>query len=80
MHDLYKVFNAYNELLNCVTIWSINDYMNFMIDVLNKQIYKENQYNWKHKLPEKQYVGNVLGGYYDSQMNERYYLPEIGYQ
>ena len=80
MHDLYKVFNKYSSILKCITIGSINDYMNFMVSVLNDKVYKENLYNQKHNLKLKPYYANVLGGYYDSQMNERFYLPEIGYQ
>ena len=78
MHDLYKIFNKYSPMLQCITIGSINDYMNFMVSVLNDKVYKENLYNQKHNLKLKPYYANVLGGYYDSQMNERFYLPEIG--
>lgn len=80
MHDLYKIFNNYASLLQCITIWSISDSMNFMLSIINDKIYKENIYREKHNIKTKQYEVNVLGGYYDSHMNERLYIPEIGYE
>ena len=78
VHDLYKIFENHSPLLQCVTIWSINDYMNFVVNKMNDSIYQDNIKREKQGLKPKPYLTNILGGYYDSHMNERLYLPEIG--
>ena len=77
VHDVYKLINKYSTNINVVTIWSINDDMNFMINIMNNSIYKTNLYRNKHNLKELPYLTNILGGYYNTHMNERIYLPEM---
>jgi hypothetical protein len=52
--------------------------MNFVVNKMNDSIYQDNIKREKQGLKPKPYLTNILGGYYDSHMNERLYLPEIG--
>ena len=77
VHDVYKLVNKYATNINVITIWSINDDMNFMINIMNNSIYKTNLYREKHNIKTLPYLTNILGGYYDTHMNERIYLSEM---
>ena len=53
-----------------VSIWSVSDKQNFMINIMNQKIHKQNIERQKQGLEPIPLVKNVYGGYYDSEMKD----------
>jgi GH35 family endo-1,4-beta-xylanase len=69
MDSLFELFEKYKQLISGITIWSISDYMNFMIKKVNESLMNDD----RHEREKRPYVSNIYGGYYDEYMNERNY-------
>ncbi len=81
MDNIYEIIIKFHKKYNIqgFTIWSINDTMNFIVNILNDDIYRKNQKLIKQHLRTEKYIGTVFGGYYDANMNERLQCPKYRY-
>ena len=60
-----------------ITIWSVSDLQNFMVNIENEKIFKENIKRVNNGLEPLKYVKNLYGGYYNSHMKDRTNKKEI---